>query len=96
MPKNYIVQKKSIKANPDLIMRKKLEKKFDHIVSIKSSLPALNKQQASSAHNKPKLLYVLAHPKVPTNTNQIERDLREKVIKRKISLFNRSLKGVRS
>jgi len=85
---------KSYKQNPSASLKIKLDKLFDQVVTSKTGLTLLDDQLLRTKKNKKRLLYVLKHPTVSINTNQIERDLREKVIKRKISLFNRSIQGV--
>lgn len=69
---------------------------FNSICKEDMKLSTLNAQLKSTYKNRKKLLYVLNNPEVEIHNNLVETDLREKVIKRKISLFNRSIKGVKS
>jgi hypothetical protein len=46
--------------------------------------------------NKNRLLLFLKYPQLPLHNNRAEIDIRERVIKRKISLQNRSLKGMKA
>lgn len=87
---------KNYKLHPTPDGKIKIEKEFDRIVSIRTLVRPLDKQLDLTAKLKAQLLLFLKYPFIPLDNNQIERDLREKVIKRKISLQNRSWKGVRA
>lgn len=47
-------------------------------------------------NNREGLLLFLMYPQIPLHNNQAELDIREQVIKRKISLQNRSLGGIKA
>lgn len=87
--KNYI-------AHPSYEKRIRIESEFDRITSLKTRVRPLDEQLRRTRKNKKKLLQFLRYPKMGLHTNMIERDLRERVIKRKISLQNRSKKGMRA
>jgi hypothetical protein len=74
----------------------RIESEFDRIVSIRTLVKPLDKQLDLTKKLKENLLLFLKFPHLPLENNQIERDLRERVIKRKISLQNRSMKGVKA
>ena len=82
--------------NPDEKLKFFLLSRFDSICGLDTGLRSVNEQLARTLKNKQRLLHVLNSPEVVLDNNQIERDLREKVIKRKVSLFNRSWEGVRA
>lgn len=87
---------KRFRRCPNDELRKKVLSEFDRIVSIRTLVKPLDKQLDLTRKLKDNLLLFLKFPHLPLDNNQIERDLREKVIKRKISLQNRSLKGVKA
>ena len=76
--------------------RERILKRFDTLFIQPSIWPLLNKQKALTAQKMDKLLYPLFNRTIPTNNNLAERDLRGRVIKRKISLFNQTLKGAQA
>lgn len=87
---------KNYKKNPTPDGRNKLELEFERIVAIRTLVKPLDQQLDRTKKLKEYLLLFLKYPFLPLDNNQIERDLREKVIKKKISFQNRSLKGVRA
>ena len=87
---------KSFKANPSAILRVKIRSEFDRITSLDTGVKLLNDQLKRTRAKKDKLLLFLKYPQLPLHNNLCENDLRERVIKRKISLQNRSLEGVKS
>jgi hypothetical protein len=66
---------------------------IERIFKSKSGWRLLDKQKKLTLEKIDKLLTPL-HELIPTDNNLAERDLRPRVIKRKISLYNRSLKGI--
>ena len=87
---------KKFRRSPSDDLKKKVESEFDRIVSIRTLVKPLDKQLDLTKKLKENLLLFLKFPHLPLENNQIERDLRERVIKRKISLQNRSMKGVKA
>lgn len=87
---------RSFRKNPSKEMKLQLEDEFKKICTQDTGLISVNEQLARTLKNKKKLLYALSNPLVEIHNNLVERDIREKVIKRKISLFNRSMAGVKS
>lgn len=84
------------RRHPSYKKRIAIESEFDRITSIKTMVRPLDEQLARTKKRKKKLLLFLRHPKLELTSNMIERDLRERVIKRNISLQNRSLEGVKA
>jgi hypothetical protein len=84
------------RLSPTSYKKAELESEFNRLFNQKTELASLNVQLELTNKKKTKLLFVLDHPEVEIHNNLAERDIREKVIKRKISLFNRSLGGVES
>ena len=87
---------RAYRKSPCEDQKKSLTTLFNKIFTQKTLLNSVNEQLALTMKNKKKLLYVLEHPEVEIHNNLVERDIREKVIKQKISLFNQSWKGVRA
>ena len=81
---------------PDQDLRLEIRSEFDQIVEKRSRIEVLDKQLELTKKNKQRLLLFLRYPQLPLHSNMIERDLRERVIKRKISLQNRSIEGVKA
>lgn len=73
--------------------REAIEVHFDEICATKTTFQTLNQALKRLAKNKPELLLVLDEPEIPLNNNLSERDIREYVIKRKISGSTRSEAG---
>ncbi len=89
-------QMKRFKNSPTDEQRRDIRSKFDEICSIKTGFEDIDQQLIRTKENEQKLLLFLRYPQVPLHNNLCENDLRERVIKRKISLQNRSLKGVQA
>ncbi len=87
---------KRFKANPTRELRMKIRSEFDRICSIKTLVKPLDEQLIRTRENKKALLLFLKYPQLPLHNNMAEIDLRERVIKRKISLQNRSLEGMKA
>ena len=87
---------KNFKLGPTEKGRKLIRSEFDHIVLLKTSFAEIDEQLKRTAALKSKLLLFLRYPQLPLHNNLSENDIRERVIKRKISLQNRSLQGVRT
>lgn len=87
---------RAFRKNPSVEVKILLEKEFTTICNQDTGLRSVNEQLARTLKNKKKLLYILSNPLVEIHNNLVESDIREKVIKRKISLFNRSMAGVKS
>ena len=87
---------KSFKNNPTRELRIKVRSEFERICSIKTLVRPLDEQLKRTKENKEKLLLFLKYPQLPLHNNMAEVDLRERVIKRKISLQNRSLEGMKA
>ena len=77
-------------------LRVKVREEFRRICSIRTLVKPLDDQLKRTWENREGLLLCLKYPQLPLHNNQAERDIRERVIKRKISLQNRSLKGMQS
>ncbi len=87
---------KRFSRSPNSELREEIREEFDTIVEDKTKIKLIDKQLDLTNKLKDKLLLFLKYPQLPLNSNMVERDLRERVIKRKISLQNRSLDGVRA
>jgi hypothetical protein len=68
---------------------------FDELCKTKTSFATLNQALKRLSHNKHELLLVLERPDIPLHNNCSESDIREYVIKRKISGSTRSENGRR-
>jgi hypothetical protein len=84
------------KNNRTQDLRLKIRSEFDRICSIKTLVKPLDEQLLRTRDNKESLLLFLKYPQLPLHNNQAEIDIRERVIKRKISLQNRSLDGMKA
>lgn len=87
---------KNYRINPSYKKRIAIEYEFDRITSLRTHVKPLDQQLKRTKKLKRKLLLFLRYPKLELNSNMIERDLRERVIKRKISLQNRSKEGMKA
>jgi len=87
---------KKFKNNPTQELRMKVRSEFDRICSIQTLVKPLDEQLKRTKENKKELLLFLKYPQLPLHNNMAEIDLRERVIKRKISLQNRSLEGMKA
>jgi hypothetical protein len=56
----------------------------------------LDEQLLRTRDNKKSLLLFLKYPQLPLHNNQAEIDIRERVVKRKITLQNRPLDGMKA
>ncbi|MDH4198861.1 MAG: transposase [Spirochaetia bacterium] len=81
------------KRTPIDRIRKEIVVDFDHLFSIKTEMPSLNKALASLFKKKQELLLVLEEPEIPLTNNISERDIRDQAKKRKISAGTRSESG---
>lgn len=84
------------KHPPDPDEKRAIETRFDEIFGKKTPFNALNQELLQSRKRKKGLLTALNHPQIPLHNNESETDLRERVLKRRISYGNRSWAGVRS
>jgi len=75
---------------PDATQKAALEARFDTIFTQKTDYATLNALLKRLYRNKAELLRVLDHPQTPLHTNGSERDIREQVIRKKISGGTRS------
>jgi hypothetical protein len=87
---------KTYKNNPSSLIRVKIRSEFDRITSKKTLVKELDKQLSLTRRKIRKLLMFLKYPQLPLHNNLCESDLRERVIKRKISLQNRSVEGMKA
>jgi hypothetical protein len=81
------------KQTPDL--KATIKAHFDELCSTQISFATLNQALKRLACNKDELLLALERPDIPLHNNLSERDIREYVIKRKISGSTRSENGRR-
>jgi hypothetical protein len=86
---------KRYKHDQDPDLKKAINAHFDELCKTKTSFATLNQALKRLAHNKKELLLVLERPDIPLHNNLSERDIREYVIKRKISGSTRSENGRR-
>jgi hypothetical protein len=87
---------KRFKNNQTRELRMKVRSEFDRICSIKTLVKPLDEQLARTKANKKELMLFLKYPQLPLHNNMAEIDIRERVIKRKISMQNRSLEGMKA
>ncbi len=87
---------KQFKNNQTRELRMKVRFEFDRICSIKTLVRPLDEQLARTKANREELLLFLKYPQLPLHNNMAEIDIRERVIKRKISMQNRSLGGMQA
>jgi len=86
---------KQYKRNPCPELKAAIDAHFDELCGTKTSFATLNQALKRLAKNKKELLLVLERPDIPLHNNLSERDIREYVIKRKISGSTRSENGRR-
>lgn len=86
---------KRYKHKPDPDLKKAIDAHFDELCRTKTSFATLNQALKRLAQNKKELLLVLERPDIPLHNNLSENDIREYVIKRKISGSTRSENGRR-
>jgi hypothetical protein len=86
---------KDYKQAPAEGAKKAIDARFDTLCGTKTTFQTLNQALKRLAQNKAELLLVLERPDIPLHNNLSERDIREYVIKRKISGSTRSEAGRR-
>lgn len=86
---------KHYKQVPTEEAKKAIGVRFDTLCVTKTNFQTLNQALKRLARNKAELLLVLERPDIPLHNNLSERDIREYVIKRKISGSTRSEAGRR-
>lgn len=91
---NFYQQLKEYKKRPRKCIKKKLRREFDEMFSEKFSYKDLDDRIKLTKNKKENLLLVLDYPEVPLHNNFSEQEIREIVIKRKVSGGLRSEKGV--
>jgi hypothetical protein len=84
------------KKNHTKELRKRIREEFKRICYQKTLVKPLDDQLKRTYENKEGLLLFLKYPQIPVHNNQAENDIRERVIKRKISLQNRSEQGIKA
>lgn len=87
---------KKFKRNPSPALKAMIRSEFSRICSLKTLVKPLDEQLSRTKENEEALLLFLKYPQLPLHNNMAEVDLRERVIKRKISLQNRSLEGMKA
>lgn len=87
---------KTFKNNQTRELRMKVRSEFDRICAIKTLVRPLDEQLERTKKNRAELLLFLKYPQLPLHNNMAEVDIRERVIKRKISMQNRSLEGMKA
>ena len=87
---------KGYKLNPNDQAKLDIEAHFDELCRTKTAFQTLNQALKRLRNNKAELLLVLQRPDIPLHNNLSERDIREYVIKRKISGSTRSDNGRRA
>lgn len=86
---------KLYQQHPCQEQKQELQARFDEICRTRTGFQTLNQALKRLANNKAELLLVLDRPEIPLHNNLSERDIREYVIKRKISGSTRSEEGRR-
>jgi hypothetical protein len=89
----YYAQLKAYKLQPTATEKARLSQAFDELFGRVTGYAELDRRIALTRANKPELLLVLDFPDVPLENNLMERDLREGVVKRKISTGPRGPDG---
>jgi hypothetical protein len=84
---------KEYKMDPSEILKAELDSKFEALFKKRTSSPTLDKQLKKTYAKKDELLRVLDRPGTPLHNNMTETDVREYVVKRKISGGTRSIEG---
>ena len=87
---------KDYKLDPNDEAKLEIAQRFDELCRTKTNLQTLNQALKRLRNNKAELLLVLERPEVPLHNNSSESDIREYVIKRKISGSTRSENGRRA
>ncbi|HDM75828.1 MAG TPA: transposase [Deltaproteobacteria bacterium] len=86
---------KQYKQTQTSALKAEITAQFDKLCDRQTSFATLNQALKRLARNKNELLLVLERPDIPLQNNLSERDIREYVIKRKISGSTRSEEGRR-
>ena len=86
-------QLKAYKLKPNPKTKRAIKTRFDTLCKTKTDFQTLNQALKRRHKNKAELLLVLERPDIPLHNNLSERDIREYVIKRKISGSTRSEDG---
>lgn len=86
---------KRYKHDQDPELKQAIKAHFDELCTTKTTFATLDQALKRLALNKKELLLVLERPDIPLHNNLSERDIREYVIKRKISGSTRSENGRR-
>jgi len=86
---------KQYKQTQTSVLKMEITTQFDELCNRENSFETLNQALKRLARNKDELLLVLKRPDIPLENNLSERDIREYVIKRKISGSTRSEDGRR-
>ena len=84
---------KMYQRSPEASAAQDMRMRFDGLFTQQTSFPSLNDSLERIHRNKEELLLVLHRPEIPLHNNESERDIREYVIKRKVSGGTRSEKG---
>ena len=84
---------KKYKVAPDKKKKTELEARFNDIFTTKTCFATLNQVLKRLYENKAELLLVLDRPELPLHNNLSEGDIREYVMRRKISASTRSILG---
>ena len=84
---------KQYKLEPNDSLKLVISEHFDELCRTKTSFETLNQALKRLARNKKELLLVLERPDIPLHNNLSENDIREYVIKRKISGSSRLKEG---
>ncbi len=87
---------KDYKLNPNTETKLNIDAHFDELCRTQTRFETLNQALKRLHRNKAELLLVLERPDIPLHNNLSERDIREYVIKRKISGSTRSDNGRRA
>jgi hypothetical protein len=87
---------KNYKLDPNDEAKLEIAQRFDELCRTKTHFQTLNQALKRLRNNKTELLLVLERPDIPLHNNLSENDIREYVIKRKISGSTRSDNGRRA
>jgi len=85
---------KRYKTKPSEVLKNRLEDYFDLVCDLRTPSKVFNEALERFSQNKDDLLRVLEAPSIPLHNNQSEQDLRDYVIRRKISYGTRSKLGM--
>ena len=81
------------RKRPTPLRKQVMETRFDRIFGMRTGYASLDRMLERLKANKDQLLRVLDHPETPLHTNKVENDIRDNVIRRKISFGTRSEAG---